>query len=108
MSKNLYHCIFGLENISICILFISKGIIDHETVLYKSRHIQPSKLFNSSSKDNFLGIAIIGRDIRIKNYDNPLEQQENERINQDKDKLNYLKARLKEKTSINFSDQNLK
>jgi len=65
-------------------------------------------LFNSSSKDNFPGFAIIGRDIGIQNYDNPLDQQENERINQDKNKLNDLKERLKEKTGINFSEQNLK
>ena len=108
MSKNLFHGIFALESISTCILFLSKGIIDHETVLYISRHIQTSKLFNSSSIENFPGFAIIGRDIGIQNYDNPLEQQENERINQDKDKLNDLKTRLKEKTGINFSEQNLK
>ena len=108
MSKNLFHGIFALESISTSILFLSKGIIDHETVLYISRHIQTSKLFNSSSKDNFPGFAIIGRDIGIQNYDNPLEQQENERINKDKEKLNDLKTKLKEKTGIDFSEQNLK
>ena len=108
MSKNLFHGLFALESISTSILFLSKGIIDQETVLYISRHIQTSKLFNSSSKDNFPGFAIIGRDIGIKNYDKPLEQQENERINQDKEKLNDLKKRLNEKTGIDFSEKNLK
>ena len=108
MSKNLFHGIFALESISTSILFLSKGIIDQETVLYISRHIQTSKLFNSSSKDNFPGFAIIGRDIGIKNYDKPLEQQENERINKDKEKLNDLKKRLNEKTGIDFSEKNLK
>ena len=100
MSKNLFHGIFALESISTSILFLSKGIIDHETVLYISRHIQTSKLFNSSSKDNFPGFAIIGRDIGIQNYDTSLEQQEKERIKQDKEKLNDLKIRLNEKTGI--------
>ena len=53
MSKNLFHGIFALESVSTCILFLSKGIIDQETILYISRHIQTSKLFNSTSKDNF-------------------------------------------------------
>ena len=108
MSKNLYHGIFAIESISTIILFVSKGIIDHEAVLYISRHIQTSKLFNSSSKDKFPGFAIIGRDIGIQNYDISFEEQEIERINQDKTKLNDLKERLMQKTGINFSEENLK
>ena len=108
MGKNLFHGIFALESISTSILFLSKGIIDHETILYISRHIQTSILFNSTSKEKFPGLAIIGRDIGIQNYDIPFEQQENERINQDNLKLNDLKTRLNQKIGINFSEENLK
>lgn len=108
MSKNLYHGIFSLESITTCILFVSKGIIDTEGLLYISRHIQTSKLFNSTSDNNFPGLAIIGRDIGLDNYEDPFEEQEKKRINQDKEKLNELKKRLIEKTGINFSDLNLK
>lgn len=108
MSKNLFHGIFALESVSTCILFLSKGIIDQETILYISRHIQTSKLFNSTSKDNFPGFAIIGRDIGIQNYDITFEEQEKERIHQDNTKLNDLKTRLQQNTGINFSEQNLK
>ena len=108
MSKNLYHGIFALESVATCILFISKGIIDHDAVLYISRHIQTSMLFNSSSKNRFPGFAIVGRDIGIQDYDISLEQQEIERIKQDNIKLDDLKARLNKNTGINFSEKNLK
>ena len=108
MSKNLYHGIFALESVATCILFISKGIIDHDAVLYISRHIQTSMLFNSSSKNSFPGFAIVGRDIGIQDYDISLEQQEIERIKQDNIKLDDLKARLNKNTGINFSEKNLK
>ena len=108
MSKNLYHGIFALESVATCILFVSKGIIDHDAVLYISRHIQTSMLFNSSSKNSFPGFAIVGRDIGIQDYDISLEQQELERIKQDNIKLNDLKTRLIQNTGINFSEKNLK
>ena len=108
MSKNLYHGIFSLESITTCILFVSKGIIDQEGLLYISRHIQTSKLFNSTSNNNFPGLAIIGRDIGIQNYDISFEQQEIERVKQDNLKLNDLKGRLNQNTGINFSEENLK
>ena len=108
MSRNLYHGIFSLESITTCILFISKGIIDQEGILYISRHIQTSKLFNSTSDNSFPGLAIIGRDIGIQDYDIPFEQQEIERINQDQLKLNDIKLRLNQNTGINFTEQNLK
>ena len=108
MSKNLYHGIFALESVATCILFVSKGIIDHDAVLYISRHIQTSMLFNSSSKNSFPGFAIVGRDIGIQDYDIALEQQELERIKQDNIKLNDLKTRLIQNTGINFSEKNLK
>ena len=108
MTKNLFHGIFSLESVSTCILFVSKGIIDHDAVLYISRHIQTSKLFNSSSKNNFPGFAIIGRDVGLQDYEISLEQQEIERIKQDNEKLNDLKTRLIQNTGINFSEKNLK
>ena len=108
MSKNLYHGIFSLESVTTCILFVSKGIVDQEGLLYISRHIQTSKLFNSTSNNSFPGLAIIGRDIGIQNYDIPFKQQEIERVNQDNLKLNDLKRRLNQNTGINFTEKNLK
>jgi len=108
MSKNLYHGIFSLESITTCILFVSKGIIDQEGLLYISRHIQASKLFNSSLKNNFPGLSIIERDVGLENYDIPEKLKEEERKNQDNLKLNELQKRLKQNTGINFTSKNLK
>ena len=50
--------------------------MDHDNDLYNSKLLQTSKLFNSTLKDKFSGMAIIGRDIGIQNYEIPFEQQE--------------------------------
>ena len=108
MSKFLYHGIFSLESIATSILFVSKGTIEQEALLYISRHIQTSKLFNSNVNNNFPGLAIISRDVGLKDYDIPFEQLDIERINQDNYKLNDLKKRLNERTQIIFDEDNLK
>ena len=108
MSKFLYHGIFSLESIATSILFVSKGTVEQEGILYISRHLQTSKLFNSNLKNNFPGLAIISRDVGIKNYDIPFDQQNIDRIYQDNEKLNELKKRLNKTTKISYNDDNLK
>ena len=65
-------------------------------------------MFNSSSKNNFPGLAIIGRDVGLENYDNPEELQEEERKNQDSLKLIELQNKIKQNTGIDFTNKNLK
>jgi len=115
MSENLYQGVFSLESITSCILFVSKGTIDEEEILYISRHIQASKLLNSTSDNSFPGLAVISRDVGIKDedsYDSDdeiiLNELDSKRINQDTLKLNEIKERLNKNTGIIFSEDNLK
>jgi len=115
MSEILYQGVFSLESITSCILFVSKGTIDEEGILYISRHIQASKLLNSTSDNSFPGLAVISRDVGIEDeddYDSDdeiiLNKLDSIRINQDNLKLNEIKERLNINTGIIFSEDNLK
>jgi len=105
---NLYQGVFSLESITSCILFVSKETADNEGIIYISRHIQASKLLNSSSNDSFPGLGIVLRDVGITNYVNSIEEQENERIKQDTLKRNEINKLLNQNTGIIFSNNNLK
>jgi len=115
MSEILYQGVFSLESITSCILFVSKGTIDEEGILYISRHIQASKLLNSTSDNSFPGLAVISRDVGIEDeddYDSDdeiiLNKLDSIRITQDTLKLNEIKERLNINTGIIFSENNLK